>query len=216
MKNYEGRQENLSKKLNSFLTKITGIEKDFYKTLSQEDLFELKTVLSDINNLLTLRLTLTATHWLCTAFNITDEEKAEIMNEIDSVKPNTNGFDIKINNHNHKIVAEVKCVVPSSNGNKYLGAQQNGILDDAIKLKNGRNQISEISDYFKFIFVLNVDCRTNSAINSLLKPSKGKSDNPLRKNRHNIKEHISLLSQDTIEHLSKEKVYLKVLSLEQS
>lgn len=212
MENYEGRQEHLSKKLNNFLKKITGIEKDFYETLSQEDLFELKTVLSDINNFLTLQLTLTATDWLCTAFKITDNEKAEIINEIDSVKPNTNGFDIKINNH--KIVAEVKCVVPSSNGNKYLAAQQNGILDDAIKLKNGRNQQSEISEYFKFIFVLNVNNRTNYAINSLLKPSKGNSDNPLRKNRHSIKKDISLLSEDSIEHLSKEKVYLKILSLE--
>ncbi len=103
MTNYEGRQKDLGEKLNRHLTKLTGQKKDYYNALSQEDLTELKTVLSDINNVFTLRLTLTATEWLCKTFKIDDKTNADIVKEIDSVKPNTNGFDIKIDKH--KIVA---------------------------------------------------------------------------------------------------------------
>jgi hypothetical protein len=209
MRNYEGRQKDLAEKLNSHLTKLTGVKKDYYSKLSQEDLAELKTVLSDINNVFTLRLTLTATEWLCKAFKITNKVKAEIIKEIDSVKPNTNGFDIKIDKY--KIVAEVKCVFPSNNSDKYLAAQRNGILDDAIKLINGKRQLLDTSDYYKFLFIINVGQRTNEAIKTLLKPSKGTSDKPMRKYRHEIKNSIVLFEEQTLQHLAKDKVYLKTL-----
>ncbi|MDL2311924.1 hypothetical protein LJC68_03490 [Bacteroidales bacterium OttesenSCG-928-B11] len=212
MTNYEGRQKDLGAKLNSYLTKLTGQEKDYYNALSQEDLAELKTVLSDINNVFTLRLTLTATKWLCKTFKIDNKTKNDIIKEIDSVKPNTNGFDIKIDKQ--KIVAEVKCVFPSNNSNEYLAAQRNGILDDAIKLINGKKQLSDTSDYHKFLFVINVGHRTDKAVRALLKPSKGTSDNDIRKNRHKIKEQIELLGNNSIEKFGKDKVYLKTLKLD--
>jgi len=212
MKNYEGRQQDLGRKLNNHLTKLTGQSDDYYSKLSQEDLAELKSVLSDINNVFTLRLTLTATEWLCKTFNIDEKTKSQIIKEIDSVKPNTNGFDIKPDKQ--KIVAEIKCVFPSNNKDKFLAAQRNGILDDAIKLINGKKQLSDTSGYYKFLFVINVGQRTNDAVQTLLKPSTGTSDNPIRKGRHEIKKKIELLDKQTTSQLTKDKVYLKTLNFD--
>jgi hypothetical protein len=209
MTNYEGRQQDLKTKLNKHLTKLTGQEKDYYQELSQTDLAELKTVLSDINNVFTLKLTLTATEWICKNFKLDKKAKTELFKKIDAVKPNTNGFDIIIDEP--KIVAEVKCVFPSNNGDKYLAAQRNGILDDAIKLINGKKQLPDTSDFYKFLFVINVGQRTDYALNTLLKLSVGKSDNDIRKNRHKIKEIIELLNDNDVSKLKNDKVYLKTL-----
>jgi hypothetical protein len=211
MTNYEGRQQDLKTKLNRHLTKLTGQEKDYYQALSQADLAELKTVLSDINNVFTLKLTLTATEWICKNFGLNKKVKTEILKKIDSVKPNTNGYDIVIDEP--KIVAEVKCVFPSNNGDKYLAAQRNGILNDAIKLINGKKQLSDTSNYYKFLFVINVGQRTDLALNTLLKLSKGTSDKDIRKNRHEIKPNIELLNNKKISELSLDKVYLKTLEI---
>lgn len=208
MTNYEGRQQDLKTKLNRYLTKLTGQDKDYYQ---KADLVELKTVLSDINNVLTLKLTLTATEWICKNFELDQKVKNELLKKIDAVKPNTNGFDILITEPNFKIVAEVKCVFPSSNGDKYLAAQQNSILDDAIKLMNGKRQLRDTSKYHKFLFLINVGQRTDLALNTLLKPSKGTSDKDIRKNRHEIKVNIELLKDKKINQLSTDKVYLKPL-----
>lgn len=212
MINYEGRQKDLKTKFNSHLTKLTGIKKDYYETLSQEDFVELKRVFSDINNIFTLKLTIIAILWLCKTFKIDNKTKSEILKEIDAIKPNANGFDIKIDKP--KIIAEVKCVFPPVSKNKYLAAQRNGILDDAIKLIEGKKKIPDTSTYYKFLFVVNIGENTDLALNTLLKPSKGASDNEVRKRRHKIKEKIKLLNSETLNSLSTDKVYLKTLKLD--
>lgn len=213
MTNYEGRQQDLKKKLNRHLSKLTGQEKDYYQALSQEDLAELKTVLSDINNVFTLKLTLVATEWICESFGLSNVLKTEILKKIDAVKPNTNGFDILINELVCKIVAEVKCIFPSSNGNKYLAAQRNSILDDVIKLMNGKKQLRDTSKFYKFLFLINVEQKTNFALETLLKSSRGRSDDIIRMNRHDIKINIELLEHQNINQLSTAKVYLKTLEI---
>lgn len=213
MTNYEGRQKDLKTKLNKHLTKLTGQEKDYYQALSQADLAELKIVLSDINNVFTLKLTLAATEWICKEFRLDKKVKIEILKKIDAVKPSTNGFDIIIDEPNCKIVAEVKCVLPSIN-NEYLAAQRNGILDDAINLIKGKKQLPVTSNYYKFLFVINVGERTDLALNTLLKASTGKSDKDIRINRHRIKPSIELLKDKKISELSIDKVYLKTLEFE--
>jgi len=211
MTNYEGRQEDLKIRLNKYLSKITGQKKDYYQDLAPADLAELKMVLSEVNNIFTLKLTLTATEWICKNFGLSQKVKTEILKKIDSVKPNTNGYDIIIDEP--KIVAEVKCVFPSNNGDKYLAAQRNGILDDAIKLINGKRPLSSTSDYFKFLFIIDVGERTDLAIDRLLKPSKGRSDKDFRKNRHKIKAQIALLNSNDFSELSTNKVYIKTLKI---
>jgi len=69
MKNFIGRNAELKEKVNKHFQKLTHTETDFYTALKQEDILELKTVLSDINNLLTFKLTLAAGNWLSDFFS---------------------------------------------------------------------------------------------------------------------------------------------------
>ena len=214
MENYIGRENDLKNRLNTHLQKLTGNKQDFYSNLSQSDLIELKTVLADINNVLTLKTTIHATYWLCKYFHLTDECKKGILSNIDSNKPNANGFDIHIQCPK-KIIAEVKCIVPINNGDIFGAAQRDAILDDAIKLKNGKGKLSDTSDYFKFLFLIDLDSNTDRAISKLLQKSKGTSNLSSRANRHKIKEHIELLD-DSIAYnaLTIDKIYIKKMKID--
>jgi hypothetical protein len=206
MKEYSGRRKNLKGKINHHLTKLTGKEADYFAKLKHKDLLELKSVLTDIHNVLTLRLTLQAVRWLGKKFSFEKSVIKDTIIFIDGIKPNTSGFDIKIDEPK-KIIAEVKCIVPVNDGDQYGGAQWNGILDDAIKLKKGNKKLSETSGYLKFIFLLDLGAKTNKAIEKLLKDSRSKSDNQKRIDRHAVKKHIELLDKSS-EKLNLDKVYV--------
>ncbi len=57
---YDGRHTDLKNKINKHLKKLTGLDLDFYSAMPQSDLIEFKTVLADINNVLTFRTTIAA------------------------------------------------------------------------------------------------------------------------------------------------------------
>ncbi len=214
MTNYEGRNKDLKNRINTHLTKLTGERVDFYSKMTQLDFIELKTVLADIHNVLTFKTTISAANWLNKCFKFDKKLRTEILATIDKTKPNTKGFDILISEP-YKIIAEVKCISPVNNGETFGAAQWNSILDDFHKLKNGKGSLSDTSNYYKFVFLLDLGDRTDQAITKLLKTSKATSNNPLRENRHKIKEHICLLSdKDKMENLNFEKIYLKTIQLD--
>ena len=126
MKEYIGRSIDIKNKINKHLTNLTGIDKDFYSTLSNKNLMELKSVLADINNVLTLKMTISAINWICSYFMFSETEKNEIIKATNEIKPNTNGFDIHISQA-IKIVAEVKCISPVNNSDKFGAAQRAAI-----------------------------------------------------------------------------------------
>ena len=216
MTHYDGRHTDLKNRINKHLKKLTKHDQDFdfYSAMTQNDLIELKTVLADINNVLTFKTTISAANWLCKFFNIDANSKTKILETVDKTKPNTKGFDILITEP-YQIIAEVKCISPVNNGGKFGAAQWNSILDDFHKLKNGKGVLLDTSKYYKFLFLLDLGDRTDQAITQLLRISKGTSDKPLRANRHQIKEHISvLLDIEKLSGLSFDKVYLKKIQLD--
>ena len=158
-------------------------------------------------------MTICAAEWICNFFQLDNSYKQRVLAKVDDTKPNTNGFDIYITAP-VKIIAEVKCIAPINNGDKYGAAQWNSILDDASKLKNGKRALLDTSDYYKFLFLVDLGKRTNQAISQLLRQSKGTSDKPLRANRHKVKEHILLLTDtDLKENLLLDKIYIKSIKL---
>jgi endo-beta-N-acetylglucosaminidase D len=214
MKYYEGRQTDLKNRINKHLKKLTGKEYDYYSAMTQNDLVELKTVLADINNVLTFKTTLSAANWLCKYFGLDKNTEQNIIETVDKTKPNTKGYDIIITEP-YKIIAEVKCISPVNNGGKFGAAQWNSILDDCYKLKNGKGLVADTSKYYKFLFLLDLGGRTDLAITQLLRISKGTSDKLLRANRHKIKEHVVLLSAiDTLKDIGFDKVYLKKIEID--
>jgi hypothetical protein len=188
MKNYIGRMTTLKTGLNNYLYKLTGIQKDYFSNLRQTELLELKTVLTDINNLLTLAMTIESVNWLIKFFDIDDNSRQLILKRIDEIKPNTGGYDIQI-------------------------SEPIKIIGDVIKLKKGKKTLPDTSEYFKFLFLIDIGIKSEHAINHLVKPSKIATKDPFRTDRHQIKDSITIFNELNKDQLSLEKIYLKPIQI---
>lgn len=197
------RDSALQTRINTHLSRITGIEKDYYQGLSISDIFELKTVLADINNTLTYKTTMYAAEWLIDFFQLDKVYSKKLLELIKTTKPNSNGFDINIINKNLKVVAEVKCINPINLGHKFGSAQKNSIISDFQKLNNGKKKrsgdsiIDNTKDFYKILFFLDNDHRVSTAIHDLVKRTDFK---------------IKILSTESFCMMDKEHIYIKILS----
>ena len=67
------REAALKTAFNSAVVRLLGIEeKDYYSKLTTDQMLSLKTALSDINNLITLRMAFSLAGWICGRFNISE------------------------------------------------------------------------------------------------------------------------------------------------
>ena len=148
------RDEALKKQFNDFFKQF-GIE-DLYSQLSNEQLINLKKLLSCINNIITLRTTDAFVEKLFEDKFITQEEKEKILTKVREQHANTNGYDIRYEKGvDKKIIAEVKCNIPV-NKTSFGAAQEEGILDDIDHLLTGKKKekIDDIASYYKFMVIL--------------------------------------------------------------
>ncbi|OFY84423.1 MAG: hypothetical protein A3K10_00700 [Bacteroidetes bacterium RIFCSPLOWO2_12_FULL_31_6] len=204
------RTNNLKIKINSFLKDLTGSNEDFYNRISSEQLLKLKMALSDINNTLTLKTTHAFINWLFTKIEINETRREKILQLIEDTKPNTNGFDIPLDEE--KILVEIKCIVPINDGNFYGSAQRNSIYDDAIKLDSSDK--NKYGEFIKFIGVLHTGDKTENAIKILLKESKIRSEKEITIKRAKIGDKLELFDDNTsIEKLDPEKIYIKKIHI---
>ena len=208
------RSKDLARKLNDFVSKLTSDNKDYFETLNQEQLIELKLALSDINNVLTLKTTCFFANWLSEFFEFEKDEKDKLIEKVNQTKPNTNGYDIEIDN-TYKIVAEIKCIIPINNSNKFGAAQRNAILDDAIKLEKGKRVISDTSEFIKIIGLIDLGEKTDSAINELIRPSKNiRTTQKIRLDRHEIVKKLKVIRENTkSQDLNAEYIYIKKIKI---
>lgn len=187
MKQAYKRSQVLRSRLNDFLCSLTGISRDYYGELSGSQLIQLKSALSDINNIFTLKLTEKSLTWISRVFKLSQIDKKKLSQQIDSVKPNTNGFDIEITLPQVKVVAEIKAIVPINEGQYYGAAQRNAILDDAIKLLKGKKSIPDTHNYYKFLFLIDLGDRTDQAIEKIMTPAKNiNTTDEKRLQRHDV------------------------------
>ncbi|UUC45144.1 hypothetical protein [Flavobacterium cerinum] len=214
MEKFISRNNKFKTKLNNHLQKLTGQKADFYTALKNEDILELKAVLSDINNLLTYKLTLIAGEWIGSYFKLHQTEINHILEEIDANEPNSQGYDIVYINEFIKVIAEVKCNIPVKNGSKFGSMQSKHLIEDAQKLLNGKRQISDTSEYLKFLFIVKIGERTDNAINKLLQKTTIRVENEERLSRNITREQIMLLKNEEYHELEKDKVYIKTLALD--
>ena len=123
------RDETLKKQFDGFFKKL-GIE-DLYSKLSNEQLINLKKLLSCINNIITLRTTDAFVVKLFEDRFINLKEKEKILKKVREQHPNTNGYDVRYDGEyeGKKIIAEVKCNIPV-NKTSFGAAQEEGILND--------------------------------------------------------------------------------------
>ena len=130
---------------------------DLYSKLSNEQLINLKKLLSCINNMITLRATDAFVIKIYQDGLISDVEKDAIWKDVHAQHANTNGFDVHYDG-SKKIIAEVKCNIPV-NGTSFGAAQEEGILDDIDHLLHGKAKanIPDITAYYKFMVILNCE-----------------------------------------------------------
>ncbi len=216
MKNTEiyNRTVDLTNRFNAFIKQFTSSDTNYFEEISQDELIKLKLALSDVNNVLTLKTTLSFAEWISAFLNIQQPEKEKIIHEVNNVKPNTNGYDIEINGI-HKAVIEIKCIIPINNGNYYGAAQRNSILDDAIKLKNGKKSIPNTDDFIKIIGLIDLGDKTDQAIEKLMTPSTSiRTENQSRIDRHNIVSSLRIIEDSmAINNLNTENVFIKKVKI---
>jgi len=163
------RDEALKKQFNDFFKQF-GIE-DLYSKLSNEQLINLKKLLSCINNIITLRTTDAFVEKLFEDKFITLEEKEKILTKVRAQHANTNGYDVRYDGEygDKKIIAEVKCNIPV-NKTSFGAAQEEGILADIHYLLTGKNKenIVNIASFYKFMVIMswvNIDICVDKIIN---------------------------------------------------
>lgn len=166
----KNREDTLKEASNSFQQNTLNSTEDFYSELSITDLIKLKLALSDINNIITLRLTLAAAKFLYANGIINEKQKEELIKAINKVSPNANGYDIEIQEDGNypPVIAEVKANVPCVGiktqingitvGARYGANQKKRLLEDIDSLLNGKSkatiQPNSNPAPLKFIFVL--------------------------------------------------------------
>ncbi len=134
------REQALRERLNAFMQNQLNLPKnDYYAAIDAEGFVALKAVLSDINNILTLKVTLAFIEWVSRSLELNSEAKNELMKIAMRSKPNSNGYDIWLG-YPVALVGEVKCNIPINKGSKYGSAQRAGIEKDLDGLINGKRK----------------------------------------------------------------------------
>ena len=202
--NFENRLKHLNEKIDETLGVLTGNYSNFTEKFTTKNYLRLKSTLSDVNNVLTLKLTLSFVDTLCEKFYLSEETKLDWKTKIDAVGPNTKGFDINVENP-IKILAEVKCI--TTENNRFSAIQKKNLFIDAHKLKYKECNIDQ-SEYYKFIVILDSGNETDNCIQALLN-YKSKILNEERTKRMQVVKDIIFLNENFItSELNKDKVYI--------
>lgn len=170
------REQHLKNTFNVTIAEVLGLQqKDYHSHLTIEDMLRLKSVLSNINNDVTLRLTLSLGRWIGKHFSLSSRQIGEILTQIESTKSNANGYDIELQNPD--LVAEVKGNIPCKKckkaGLQFGAAQAREIIKDIKSLLNGKTKsIKQVDSSIKLLCFFNDD-RVRRAVAHLLQTLKG-------------------------------------------
>ncbi len=134
------REDHIRKRINEFFSLNFSLpEDDYYAKLNPKAILSLKSALSDINNMLTLKLTISFAEWVSLKFGLDESAIQAIYKIIHESKPSTNGYDIWLG-YPITFVGEVKCNIPINGGSVYGSAQRIGIEKDISGLLNGKRK----------------------------------------------------------------------------
>lgn len=154
--NYQ-RDHELRYRINAFLQNAFALpEGDYYSKLDLQKLLSLKSALSDINNALTMRLTLGFLDWAENALSFDADSISKVRASVLGAKPSSNGFDIYCAGP-LPFIAEVKCNIPVNGGVKYGAAQRIGIGKDIEALLHGKSKAKSVESHcLKFMVFIDL------------------------------------------------------------
>lgn len=197
--------------------------------VSIDNLLKLKSVLSDVNNVMTLLTTRSVAEQLTKELQMNPDVREKVFQYIDGRKPNTNGFDIQISTTDEiqisapaGILVEVKCN-SLVHGKKLSADQINAILEDARKLrlealrcKKVSQNIPDTKNYIKIVALVNFSSKPNEDLISQITRETicRETTNPARKERMKVKKFLKPLSSfSQIKEITElDNVYIIVLS----
>lgn len=184
------------KKFNNNLFECLTRTYDDYKIknreLSFEEMIQMKSALSDVNNIITLLITRKFVEKLREDHLINAG-----VDKIDS-NPNANGYDLLLLESNNIIIAEVKGNKPCkkiSDGYIYGSDQQKGIIKDLtglikIKKKASKKLQNDFHNAIRFMVLLDSKYTKKAfeGLTSNLEPTDSDSDNDLKKAKQDFAE----------------------------
>lgn len=179
----KARHDKLAAAFNEFINRIAGTNgRDYYARLSNRDFVELKNVLSNINNIITLRITLAFADWLYGCGIVETRQYAMIRADIESTNANSNGYDVQFSGRvatARGIVAEVKCNIPVK-PDRFGAAQLANLEKDVEGLLHGKTKAKGLNteNYLKFLVLLDDGERVRTATEHFV--------STMRKKGHNI------------------------------
>lgn len=208
------RSEILFKQYISFLISSQVQKDNYYSIINLDHLLQLKSILSNVNNIVTLLATKTFARQLSKALSLSEEDTSSLFNEVENKNANSNGFDIMLETKNYNIIAEIKCNKPINNGDKMGQQQKSGIWDDALKLLNGGKEGIHTQDYIKIIAISNFDYKDWISItNSITQKVKIKSQDEQRIKRIDVIDKLKTLSSVTDIPLIVDKQYIYIVPI---
>ena len=170
--NIYSREKDLQDRLNSHLTEIFGLpEADYYSKINTDGLLRLKSAISDIHNILTLRLTMGFVEWIRNVMRYDVAAVEQIRKVALITKPNANGYDISWSGEK-PFAAEVKCNIPNGADNTYQANQRKGIIKDIDSLLKGKSKARPL-DLTALKFMVFLDIPAIRAANDRLIKSSG-------------------------------------------
>lgn len=149
------RQAQLEQSFNEFWNKSlkTSGEK-YYSKLTGDDFISLKSAISCVNNIITMKTTIAFIDYMLNMGYINPNDASVIKTHVLETNANANGFDIEYQGDELKIVAEVKCNKPVNN-HSFGPAQVDGILHDLDGLVKGKTKSQiKVKDCLKFMVLL--------------------------------------------------------------
>lgn len=187
-------------------------------------IIDLKSVLANINNVITLLATHAVAYKIAEAFEFSEAETHRLIGKINEVGPNTNGYDIQIDDP--KILVEVKCnkLIDGKFGAAQLKSMQNDILKllepSPEKHKKTYETIKSTKEYLKILTLVNFDdISAQKLVEPLTKEVKckeGTSED--RKKRKGTWKHVKLLEGSLPSCVpsdeKEDKVYILVLAMQ--
>jgi len=192
------RETKLTTNIEALLSHLK--EKEVAK-LTIQDYIHIKSLLTNVNNMLTLKVTHKMHSLLKKYVDVSDN----MLTDLNAKSANANGFDM-IDTTN-KVIVEIKAVIPINNGNFYGVAQRNSILDDAIKLLNGKRELANTSNYRKIIGLVDIGDKTDAAIRQIMKPQRTSTKDAKTIERAETVAHLKLLDHE-MKQLDTESVWL--------
>ena len=173
------KNDELRRRINSFLQNAFDLpEDDYHARLDLNNLLSLKSALSDINNEVTMRLTLGFLDWATQVLSFDASSIEQVRATVLSTKPSSNGYDIHCTVH-VPFVAEVKCNIPVNGGTKYGAAQKIGITKDIDALLHGKSKAFSV-DQSSLKFMVFIDLPEVRAANNHLLASSSMASRAFR------------------------------------